>query len=63
MPLSHQLKDLKELKKNRKNLQKHYYSGKKKRHTIKTQVVVNKKNSQILATDFSNGKKHDFRHW
>lgn len=58
---NHPQKDLKELKKNRKNLQKHYYSGKKKKHTIKTQVVVNKKNSQILATDFSNGKKHDFK--
>ena len=55
------MKDLKGLKKNRKNLQKHYYSGKKKKHTIKTQVVVNKKNSQILAVNFSNGKKHDFK--
>lgn len=55
------MKDQKELKKNRRNLQKHYYSGKKKKHTIKTQVVVNKKNSQILATNFSNGKKHDFK--
>lgn len=55
------LKDRKEVKKNRKNRQKHYYSGKKKKHTIKTQVMVNKKNSQILAVNFSNGKKHDFR--
>lgn len=60
MLLNHQLKDQKDVKKNRKNLQKHYYSGKKKRHTIKTQVVVNKKNSRILAINFSNGKKHDF---
>jgi len=28
---------------------------------IKTQVIVNKKNSQILATNFSNSKKHDFK--
>ena len=55
------LKDPKGVKKNRNNLQKHYYSGKKKKHTLKTQVVVNKKNSQILTVDFSNGKKHDFR--
>jgi hypothetical protein len=55
------LKDQKKVKKNRKNKQKHYYSGKKKKHTIKTQVVVNKKNSQILAVNFSNGKKHDFQ--
>jgi hypothetical protein len=33
---------------NRKNRPKHYYSGKKKRHTIKTQVVVNKTNSKYL---------------
>ena len=37
-----------------------YYSGKKKRHTLKTQVVVNKADRQIICTDFANGKKHDF---
>lgn len=37
-----------------------YYSGKKKRHTLKTQVVVNKANRQIICTDFANGSKHDF---
>ena len=46
--------------KNRKNKQKHWYSGKKKRHTIKTQLVVNK-NKKIICLDFSNGKKHDFQ--
>jgi hypothetical protein len=55
------LKDPKKKTKNRKNRQKHYYSGKKKRHTLKTQVVVNKKNAKILALDFSNGKQHDFK--
>lgn len=46
--------------KKRKNLQKFYYSGKKHRHTIKTQVVVHKKTQQIICTHFSEGKKHDF---
>ncbi|KJV74373.1 IS5 family transposase ISOt6 [Orientia tsutsugamushi] len=41
--------------------QKFYYSGKKKRHTLKTQIVVDKKMDQVICTDFSNGKKHDFR--
>jgi hypothetical protein len=45
----------------RNNKQKHFYSGKKKRHTIKTQVVVNKKSKSIVCLLFSNGKKHDFR--
>ncbi|XVN40608.1 MAG: IS5 family transposase [Rickettsia endosymbiont of Argas persicus] len=34
---------------------------KKKRHTLKTQVVVNKKTKQVICTDFANGRKHDFR--
>ena len=28
---------------------------------MKTQVVVNKANNQIICTDFCEGKKHDFR--
>ena len=42
--------------KNRKNKQKHYYSGKKKRHILKSQVVVDKKSKAIICTSFSNGK-------
>lgn len=38
-----------------------YYSGKKKRHTLKTQVVVEKKSRKIVCTSFCNGKKHDFK--
>ena len=60
-PQKHQLNVLKKKTKHRKNKQKHYYSGKKKRHTLKTQLVVNKETKQILALDFCNGKKHDFR--
>jgi chromosomal replication initiator protein len=38
-----------------------YYSGKKKKHTLKAQVVVQKGKRKILKTNFCNGKKHDFR--
>lgn len=47
--------------KKRNNKQKYFYSGKKKRHTIKSQVVVDKKSRKVICTYFSNGKKHDFR--
>jgi hypothetical protein len=46
---------------NRNNKQKRYYSGKKKRHTLKTQLIVDKKSSLIICTNFCNGKKHDFK--
>jgi len=39
----------------------HFYSGKKKKHTLKSQVVVDKKSQQIICTAFANGKRHDFR--
>lgn len=47
--------------KHRNNRQKHYYSGKKKRHTLKSQIVVDKKSAKVICTDFTNGKRHDFR--
>jgi len=33
--------------------------GKKKRHTLKSQVVVDKKTLKVICTAFSNGKKHE----
>ena len=33
----------------------------KKRHTLKTQLVVDAKKLTILATTFSEGKLHDFK--
>lgn len=45
----------------RKNRQKHFYSGKKKRHTIKQQIVVDAKSPKIISTSQSNGKTHDFK--
>jgi hypothetical protein len=38
-----------------------YYSGKKKKHTLKTQLIVDKKSRKVISTDFTNGKRHDFR--
>lgn len=42
-----------------KNKQKHFYSGKKKRHTIKAQLVIHGR--QITSTAFANGRMHDYK--
>lgn len=47
--------------KNRKNKQKRHFSGKKKYHTLKAQVIADQGNKKIMCTDFCEGKKHDFR--
>jgi len=41
--------------------QRGYYSGKKRRHTLKAQVVVNPVDGHILCTAFSKGRVHGFR--
>ena len=41
--------------------QKKYYSGKKKRHTIKTQLVINKNTQEIICIYVTKGKIHDFK--
>ena len=46
---------------NTQKRQKYWYSGKKKRHTLKTQVVIDKKTKRVICTAFANGKRHDFR--
>jgi DDE superfamily endonuclease len=38
-----------------------FYSGKKKRHTLKSQLVIDKKSQKIICTTFSKVKRHDFR--
>jgi hypothetical protein len=43
-----------------KRRQKNYYSGKKKKHTVKTQIMVNKKGVILHKTKHRNGKKHDY---
>jgi len=39
---------------------KEYYSGKKKRHTIKTQLMVNNQGIIIHKTDHKKGHRHDY---
>lgn len=41
--------------------QRQFYSGKKKRHTLKSQVLVDKLTGAIVCTDFAKGRVHDFR--
>lgn len=36
------------------------YSGNKKRHPLKTQLVVNQKTLAVIWTTFATGKEHDF---
>ena len=43
-----------------KKKQKRYYSGKKKYHTIKTQLVINQETREIICTAFGPGHCHDF---
>lgn len=44
-----------------KKNQKQFYSGKKKRHTFKAQVVVNQSTQEIICTAYAKGKRHDFQ--
>jgi urease accessory protein UreE len=37
------------------------YSGKKKRHTQKTQIIADKSGRKIIRTAFDKGRKHDFK--
>lgn len=46
-----------------KRRRKNYYSGKKKRHTVKTQFITNKKGLIIHKTRYRHGKKHDYQVW
>ena len=41
--------------------QKQFYSGKKKRHTQKTQIVADKASCKIICTNYEKGRRHDFR--
>lgn len=42
-------------------MNKRCYSGKKKKHTLKQQLLVDFKTSQILCTAGCEGKTHDFK--
>jgi hypothetical protein len=43
-----------------KKKQKQYYSGKKKCHTLKSQLVINQETREIICTAFGPGHCHDF---
>ena len=43
-----------------KNRKKEYYSGKKNRHTVKTQYMVNKKGKILHKSKFKKGRQHDY---
>jgi len=43
-----------------KRRRKSHYSGKKKRHTVKTQVMVNKKGVISHKTPYARGRRHDY---
>jgi hypothetical protein len=40
--------------------QRRYYSGRKKRHTLKAQLVVDRSTAKILCTAHGRGPQHDF---
>lgn len=44
-----------------KRHQRQFYSGKKKQHTFKSQIIVDQNTGQIICTFFGKGRKHDFK--
>lgn len=44
-----------------KRRQRQFYSGKKKRHTLKCQIVMDLKTGHIICTFFGKGRRHDFK--
>jgi hypothetical protein len=44
-----------------KKKQKNYYSRKKKRHTLKSQIVIDAQSLRIICTAHGTGKEHDFQ--
>jgi hypothetical protein len=43
-----------------KDRRKTYYSGKKKRHTVKNQLIVNNQGIIIHKLEHMKGRKHDY---
>lgn len=43
-----------------KRKQRQYYSGKKKYHTLKSQLIINRETGEIICTFFGKGRSHDF---
>lgn len=48
--------------KNRRRRKSHY-SGKKKKHTVKTQLIVNKEGLIIHKSNYHRGRDHDYNIW
>lgn len=46
-----------------KHRQKRWYSGKKKRHTIKTQIIICAETKEVIAVFTGCGRTHDFKMW
>lgn len=44
-----------------KRHQRRFYCGKKKRHTLKCQLVVEQASGRIICTFFGKGRRHDFK--
>lgn len=44
-----------------KRRQRAFYSGKKKQHTLKCQLVIEQSSSRIICTFFGKGRRHDFK--
>ncbi|MCF9034587.1 transposase [Acinetobacter nectaris] len=51
--------DSTEMERERPKKQWKYYSGKKKRHTLKAQVIYPPKSQKIIGVDISFGREHD----
>jgi IS5 family transposase len=41
--------------------QRRFYSGKQKRHTLKSQIVINRKDLRVICLECGVGREHDFR--
>lgn len=55
------LVDVTECEIERPKKRKSYYSGKKKRHTLKIQLIVDAKTLNVIRFDVARGHVHDFR--
>ena len=42
------------------DIQKEYYSGKKKKHTLKIQIIIDEETKKIISVAFEKGSVHDF---
>ena len=43
-----------------KRRKKNFYSGKKKKHAVKTQLMVNNQGTIIHKTNYKKGRRHDY---